>query len=150
MNIREWHRLRRLIHDQFYEDLVTAADCGAFDGGCLVVAQALHRVIGGQLVVLVRDTDIADHAAVWKDGKLWDYDGPMVPSLFIQRFNRTEARHTPWSAVGFRSIQAEDLPDAHREDALTSRLADLFRQMLPQSGHQIDRSIENASISVPR
>lgn len=150
MNVREWHVLLKSIHEQFYEDLVGAADCGAFDGGCLVVAQVLQRVIGGQLVVLVRETDVADHAAVWKDGKLWDYAGPMVPGLFIQRFNRTEARHTPWSVVGFRDIRADDLPDAHREDPLVARLAELFRRMLPRSEHQIEEPKVQVSISAPR
>lgn len=140
MNVREWMALRRTIHDDFYDDLVETSGCGAFDGGCVVVAQALQRVIGGDVVVLVRADDQADHAAVLSDGKLWDYDGPLTPSKFIDRLNRTELSSTPWRCVGYRVLHENDLPEAYRDDVLEGRLADLFRRILP--GMMDETSIE--------
>jgi hypothetical protein len=131
MNVREWKALRKLIHDDFYTDLVTTSECGAFDGGCLVVAQALQKIIGGDIVVIVREDDTADHAAVLRDGKLWDYAGPLPPIPFISRLNLTELRHLPWICTGYRPIESHDLKDAYRDDELAERLAEKFRLMLP-------------------
>jgi hypothetical protein len=128
MNVREWQALRRLVHEDFYNDLITTADCGAFDGGCVVVAEALQRVIGGEIVVLVREDESADHAAVLCQGKLWDYNGPMLPRQFIARFNRAERANT----VGYRPIQDEDLREAYRDEELAARLVEKFRAMLEE------------------
>lgn len=121
-----WKRAIRAIHDRLYADLVGSAGCGAFDGGCLVVARALQRVIGGEIKVLVRADDTADHAVVEHDGRLWDYDGPLPPAPFIARFNRTAGAR----CVTVRPLRAGDLAEAHRDDALVGRLADLLRQAL--------------------
>lgn len=130
MDVREWQSLRGLIHDEFYADLLHSGECGPFDGGCVVVAEALQRIVGGEIVVLVRGDDRADHAVVSKDGKLWDYDGPMPPASFIARFNREELSHASWSCVGYRPIRSGDLPNAIRDEALVTRLAGLFEKML--------------------
>lgn len=133
MNISDWNKRRRRIHRRFYGDLVPTAECGAFDGGCVVVAQALHAVIGGEIVVLVRENGNADHAAVFLDGMLWDYDGPLPPSKFIKRFIETELGvGLPFTCVGFRTIREGDLKNAYRDDALAGRLSDLFLEMLPE------------------
>lgn len=131
MDIKSWKACIRGIHDEFYVDLVGTAECGAFDGGCLVVAKALQAVIGGDIVVIVRRDDTADHAAVLKDGMLWDYDGPRKPQSFIDRFTRTELRGLPWKAVGFRPIRSLDLPYAYVDEALEERLAEIFARALP-------------------
>ena len=130
MHIHQWLVIRAPIHETFYDILVSTAGCGAFDGGCLVVARALQRVIGGKLVVLTRADDTADHAAIEIDGKLWDYDGPLTPRHFINRFNRTEMRHTPFSCIGYRDIRDGDLPNAVRDDALETKLAAVFATAL--------------------
>ncbi len=132
MNVREWKSHLKDIHEAFYDDLVGTADCGAFDGGCLTVARALQSVIGGDIVVLVRPDDTADHAVVLLDDKLWDYDGPLKPARFLERFNRTEMIGVPWRAHGFRPIREGDLPDAYVDDALIERLARLFASTLPE------------------
>lgn len=125
-NSTEWSKLIRPIHDALYEKLVGTAGCGAFDGDCLIVAQALRSVLGGEIHVLVRPCGLADHAVVLKNGKLWDYDGPAHPMRFIKRFNRNERA----TCVSHRPIASGDLPDAARDDALASRIAELLRAAL--------------------
>lgn len=136
MNVREWNARRKDIHEAFYEDLVGTARCGPFDGGCVVVAEALHSVIGGEIVVLVRSgTDRADHAAVLLDGKLWDFDGPLAPTAFIRRYERTELCHMQ-SCSGYRPIRDGDLEEAYRDPDLRDRLSAMFREMLPEFAEQ--------------
>lgn len=130
MTSREWKRRVRPIHDALYEDLVGNADCGPFDGGCLIFAQALQPVIGGEIHVLVRPCGLDDHAVVWRDGKLWDYDGPAHPTRFIKRFNRNERA----TCASHRPIAPGDLPSAARDDALASRIATLLRSALEGCG----------------
>jgi len=138
MNVREWLARRKDIHEAFYEELVGTAGCGPFDGGCVVVAEALHSVIGGEIVVLVRSgTDRADHAAVLLDGKLWDFDGPSTPAVFIRRFERNELSHKQASCSGFRPIRDGDLEDACRDPDLRDRLAVLLRDVLHETADQI-------------
>ncbi|NTF18083.1 hypothetical protein G6L37_06670 [Agrobacterium rubi] len=133
MNTREWLYRRRVIDDAFYADLVDTARCGPFDGGCVVVAQALQSVIGGQIVVLTRDTDgSGDHAAVLLDGRLWDYDGPMEAERFIRRFERNELKAAGWGCSGYRPFHDGDLDEAFRDEELRERLAGLLREILPE------------------
>lgn len=134
MNEQEWAERRTVISDDLYEALLREADCGPFDGGCLVVAQALQQVIGGDVVVLVRaESGIADHAAVLFDGMLWDFDGPLSPSAFVKRFQENELSATGEQCGGFRPIEPGDLEDAPRNDRLVEWLADTFRTILPDT-----------------
>lgn len=114
-----WDALRSVIHEEFYEDLVGTADCGAFDGGCLLVARVIQQIYGGQLVVLENFDGIAEHAAVLVDGALIDYDGPLPAAKMIERFNKNEITA---NCVGFRPFQEGDLDEAFRDDHLERRL----------------------------
>lgn len=134
MDVAEWEGRIEAIHEQFYEQIVGTAECGPFDGGCVVTAQALQRVIGGEIVVLIRANDQADHAVVLKDDQLWDFDGPLPPDAFIQRFNATELSGMPFQCVSYRPIRDADLEKAYRGDELVEKLETLFRQALePQN-----------------
>ncbi|WP_315922499.1 hypothetical protein [Mesorhizobium sp. SP-1A] len=130
MDGAEWEERIEAIHEEFYEQIVTTAECGPFDGGCVVTAQALRKVIGGDIVVLVRPDDRADHAVVLKDDQLWDFDGPLPPDAFIQRFNATELSGMPFQCVSYRPIRETDLDKAYRGDELVEKLEALFRQAL--------------------
>ncbi|KXV06783.1 hypothetical protein [Acetobacter malorum] len=128
--IPDWQERLSSIRDRFHSDLDIAAGCGPFDGGCLLVAGALQSVIGGDLVVLIRQNGFAEHAAVLKDGQLWDFDGPLPPAQFIMRFNENE--HA--ACAGFRPLNDEnDLMDAREiaDNSLQDRLARLFEEVLP-------------------
>lgn len=137
MNLRDWNRARSTIHDRVYDDLVATAGCGAFDGGCVVIAEALQRVIGGSIVVLHREDGTADHAAVLADNKLWDYDGPMRPHGFIKRFIRNELVGSPFTCTGYRPIEPSDLRQAYRDSDLVERVATLFHEALEPYGFRL-------------
>lgn len=134
MDVAEWEERIEAIHEEFYEQIVGTAECGPFDGGCVVTAQALQKVIGGEIVVLIRPNDQADHAVVLKDDHLWDFDGPLPPDAFIRRFNATELSRMPFQCVSYRPIRDADLNNAYRGDELVEKLETLFRQALvPQN-----------------
>ena len=126
MTREQWLVSRETIHDRFYEVLVGAVGCGPFDGGCVVVAQALQRVLGGEIRVLVRADDRADHAVLELDGRLWDFDGPDAPAVMVRRFNEAERAH----CTGYRPIRPGDLVDAIRDVDLEEVLAAQFREIL--------------------
>ncbi|GCD60004.1 hypothetical protein NBRC3280_2548 [Acetobacter pasteurianus NBRC 3280] len=128
--IANWEERIYSIRDSVYVDLVTTVGCGPFDGGCLIVAGALQSVIGGDLVVLVRPNGFAEHAAILKDGQLWDFSGPLPPAKFISRFNKSELTE----CAGFRPINDDtDLIEAREiaDNSLQDRLAGLFAEVLP-------------------
>lgn len=128
---KTWMKRRKTIHHKFMNDLVNTSECGPFDGGCVVVAEALQQVIGGEIVVLISPrTRQADHAAVSMGGMLWDYDGPLPPLPFMRRFEKHELLE--YSYQKFRPISNGDLPEAYRDEELKHRLAAAFEQMLPE------------------
>jgi hypothetical protein len=134
MEIAEWEKRIEAIHEEFYEQIVGTTECGPFDGGCVVTAQALQKVIGGEIMVLIRSNDRADHAVVLKDDLLWDFDGPLPADAFIQRFNATELSGMPFQCIRYRPIRDADLDKAYRGDELVEKLEALFRKALePQN-----------------
>jgi hypothetical protein len=51
-----------LLEDSLWEILaVSKAESGVFDGGCLIFAQALQFIFGGEVVRLVRTTGVTEH-----------------------------------------------------------------------------------------
>lgn len=120
----EWANRIRRVHDQLYTDLVETIECGAFDGGCVVMAEAIKSVFGGEIVCLTRAGDLADHAAVLIDGMLVDYDGPLPAKDFIVRFNDFERPIFPVTA--HRRFTQDDLPNAVRNPELVKRCARLI------------------------
>lgn len=122
----DWQIRIETIQDRFYNEIVSSIDCGPFDGGCVVVANALQSVIGGSVVVLTRSNGRADHAAVELNGLLYDFDGPLPPNDFLDRFNSSELAE----ATGYRAIQDGDLPNAARDAGLTDRLSFLLNTAL--------------------
>ena len=118
--------------NRFYSMLIDGVGSGPFDGGCVVVAQAIQARHGGDIVVLVgqsqHDTkSVAQHAAVKLGNYLIDFDGPALIKDFIRRFERNELVHTGGQINSVRPIQDKDLPDAPRNTALAEKLAGLIK-----------------------
>lgn len=103
--------------DHCYNVLSNILDCGPFDGGCVVVAMIIQRLCGGNIFVLTREDNTADHACVYLDGRLIDFENALEPEAFLVRFNETEQACT----TAFRQMQKEDLSGAKR-DALVLNL----------------------------
>lgn len=118
----EWNALSEDIGDEVYEQVLAATGCGPFDGGCLFFANALRKALGGEVVALVREDDVADHAALYLDGVLIDFDGPADPEEFVCRFNANERA----KCVGWRPLRDGDLPDAPTGDQTENDLAELL------------------------
>lgn len=112
--------------DEIYCAIIEVGDCGPFDGGCVVFAQALQRVIGGDIVVLTRSNGQGDHAAVEYCGQLYDADGPLPPAEFIERFARNEFANV----TGYRMMHPGDLREAVRDSSLEDRLVGIFCEAL--------------------
>lgn len=126
MDATLWARAKAEMHEEFYRLIIEGVGCGPFDGGCIAVARAMQKVVGGEIVVLMKADGRADHAAVFTNGVLVDFDGPLEPAEFLRRFNRNEQAST----VEFRGIEASDLPAAHRSPELEQQLADLIAATL--------------------
>ena len=110
------------VKDELYSLMLDAGDCGPFDGCCVVFAQALREVIGGDLVVVTQPDDSADHAGVFCDGKIYDFDGPLLPAHFVARFARNE--HA--DVTGWRLMRDGDLVGAVRDPELQDSLAKIL------------------------
>ena len=120
------------IKDQIYGILIAATNAGPFDGGCVVMAEAIQMKYGGDIVVLVghaqRDTnEVAQHAAVQLDNLLIDFSGAYYPKEFIKRFELAELAHAGGYINGVRPIQAGDLPDAVRDPEAAEQIASLLK-----------------------
>jgi len=103
-------------------DILEPENCGPFDGGCILVAQALKEIHGGDIVVLVNDRGNADHAVVKIGNRLIDYDGSLPVEQFIKRFEKNE--HV--KVKGIRPLESGDLPDASRNQSLLPKIVDLL------------------------
>lgn len=118
-----WFRLPYLkeAKENIY-DILEPEDCGPFDGGCVLVAQALQKIHGGDIVVLINDRGNADHAAVKIGNTLLDFDGPLPVDKFIKRFEKNE--HV--KIIGIRPMKDSDLPDATRNQNLLPKIVNLL------------------------
>jgi hypothetical protein len=115
------HDLTNEAKENIY-DILEPEDCGPFDGGCVLVAQALQQIHGGDIVVLINDRGNADHAAVKLGNTLIDYDGPLPVEKFIKRFEKNE--HV--KIKGIRPMKDSDLPEATRNQSLLPKIVNLL------------------------
>ena len=118
--------------DEVY-DILDNVECGPFDGGCVLVAQALQQIHGGDIVVLVNDKGIADHAAVKVGNNLIDFDGALPVKQFVKRFEDNE--HTNIKSI--RPIQKGDLPEAPRDEELVPQLVNALTESTLSEGYKI-------------
>ena len=116
-NYAQDRNFERGLKEDVY-DVLAPVDCGPFDGGCVLVAQALQQIHGGKIMVLVDHQDQAQHAAVLSRGQLIDYDGAADPQEFVRKFESNELVNI----AGIRPIKSGDLPDAPRDGGLVKQL----------------------------
>lgn len=117
---------------KIYNILLDAAESGPFDGGCVIMAEALQKKHGGDIVVLVGymqpgGNEVAQHAAVKLNNILVDADGAFEVDEFIRRFERNELVSTGGKITSIRGIQAGDLPDAPRDPQAAEEISGLLR-----------------------
>ena len=122
------HDLTNEAKENIY-DILEPEDCGPFDGGCVLVAQALQKIHGGDIVVLINDRGNADHAAVKLGNTLIDYDGPLPVEKFIKRFEKNE--HV--KIKGIRPMKDSDLPEATRNQSLLPKIVNLLSDNINES-----------------
>lgn len=115
-----------------YKLLLDKVGSGPFDGGCVVVADALQIRYGGDVVVLVgraqaiSKEEVAQHAALLLNGRLIDGDGALPPDQFVKRFIKNELT-AGGSITMIRPIQPNDLPDAPRDLELSKIISKFIR-----------------------
>jgi hypothetical protein len=127
-----WYENKKLIEKQFLRVLREGTGCDPFNGGCLIVAQAIQSVVGGELGVLFNDENEALHAVVLRDGVLWDFDGPMELQPFLSRYN-TFVEEEKYEVRGYRKREGWDLSEASENDVLAGQLAKLIEQIIPEN-----------------
>ena len=120
--------------DKIYELLLDNIGAGPFDGGCVVVAQALQKIHGGELMALVRNDGTADHAVVQKGNTMYDFDGPGTQEEVISRFEKNEGT----KIAEVRKLRMTDLPDAPRNSELAKQIASLMKEPVQEAVSQVD------------
>ena len=117
-----------------YDLLLETIGAGPFDGGCVVVAQALQRIHGGQVMGLVRKDGIVEHAVVQNGDTMYDFDGPGSVEEVIKRFESNERTNI----TDVRPLQKTDLPDAPRDINVVEKLIPLLKDMVKEDVTQAD------------
>jgi GNAT superfamily N-acetyltransferase len=132
MNINEIQSPKIKSTDEVY-NILDNVECGPFDGGCVLIAQALKKIHGGDIVVLVNKKGIADHAAVKVGNKLIDFDGALPVKQFVKRFEKNE--HTTIKSI--RAIKKNDLPDAPRNKEIVPQLVNALSESKLSEGYKL-------------
>jgi hypothetical protein len=104
-----------------YSLILSKYDCGFFDGGCIIFAEAIKiKFKEGRVMVLCSNICGPDHAVVQlNNGMLIDADGSMEPESFIKRFEKRERR----KILSYREISINDLPYTYRDIKLSQEIA---------------------------
>ena len=126
--------------DKVYELLLDKIGAGPFDGGCVVVAQALQKIHGGELMALVRNDGTADHAVVQKGNTMYDFDGPGTQQEVVSRFEKNEGTRI----AEVRKLRMTDLPDAPRNSELAKQIASLMKEPVQEA--KVDEGVNDPHI----
>lgn len=70
-------QIQKIAHsNKLMRILLDVIDAGPYDGGCLIFAQALQMVLGGELIRIVRAKEpLTEHYGLLKDSVIYDADG---------------------------------------------------------------------------
>ena len=108
--VREVVSDRRQKRDAIYSAIIDKTGSGPFDGGCVLMAHAINKIVGGDVNVLVGHNGRAQHAFVKKGGLYYDFSKSSPHEHFVRSFEKREG--VPISHV--RPIEDHDLPNAPR------------------------------------
>lgn len=127
MDLLAWRQIANGISEDLYEAMVAKIGCGPFDGGCPLIARALQKVFGGEVVVLTTPNDVAQHAVLSVGGVLWDFDGPKQPDLFLRSYNAKERAVLDQPCVSYRKMNTGDLTDSPADEDLENEVVSLIK-----------------------
>ena len=131
---------KRSTNDKVMELLLNNIGAGPFDGGCVIVAQALQMIHGGEIMALVRPDGIADHAVVQKGNTMYDFDGLGTPEEVISRFEKNEGARI----TDVRKLRITDLTDAPRNTKLAKQIANIMQE--PIEAEVVDEGVNDPHI----
>jgi len=114
-------KLTKIQKDKIYQILFDSYSCGPFDGGCLIFAEALQMKYGGEIYVLY-SKKFAEHAVLFLNGKLIDFDGPLEPKKFIRRLEKNENIKID----GYRKFENSDLSDLSPDKEISKLILEIL------------------------
>jgi hypothetical protein len=115
------------LHNKIYGVLIDAADSGPYDGGCVIMAQALQKVVGGDVVGLTSANGRVQHAVVKTGDTYHDYSGSGSLKAVMGHLNKLESLDPAHRVVAARPMKKDDLPGAPRDDTVASEIASLIK-----------------------
>jgi hypothetical protein len=115
-------RISKNKKEKIYNLLVEKCFCGPFDGCCLIYAEALQIKFGGEIYVIY-SKDFTEHAALFLDNELIDFDGPLEPKKFIERFEKSEKCN---KIIGYRKFKKIDLKDMYPDKKLSLQISKML------------------------
>lgn len=140
-------KIPRSQYTNILDWMLQRIECGPFDGGCLLYAQALQKVLGGEVWVIegsrVGQSPIAQHAFLkTADGVFHDASGSGNDSEMVQNFYKEEIPlKRTFKLGGLRPWRPQDLLDAPVSSALVQALAARL-----QSGFQAETMVSMRTI----
>ena len=122
--------LETLTSATFFQTIGDATNCGAFDGGCLIVAKALRLLfVDSELIRLCsergidRTTQTEHYGIALPDGRVIDGSGIATDSdAWIERFSREESIPFALSTEDGYDEEAGFLEDPRTEMAIFNLL----------------------------
>jgi hypothetical protein len=126
-------RLARALDDEEPCRLLDRAGlgCGFGDGGCRILAEALRRVLGGDLFAVYRDDGVMDHVTLGLGGRYLDVDGLHTEGELLDNNGRASGRPFILSVGPFKGDLADESAIPF-DELTTAALAEYLRGRLTE------------------
>ena len=115
-------RISKKKKERILTFLVDKCHCGPFDGCCLIYAEALQMKFGGEIYVLF-SRRFAEHAVLFLEGQLVDFDGPLEPEEFLVRYSENEIGN---KILGYRKFESSDLCDMQPDKEISRQIVEML------------------------